>query len=99
MADHFGSEIVFILGFVTFIAVMFGMFSADYQEAGFNAYQPTVTSDANEAWLSMGSDLQTLEQTIPLEIFVLIIVPIIVLGLYITLKTASGILPNWISGG
>jgi hypothetical protein len=98
MADNFGKEILFIFAFLAFIGLMYGMVSADFNGAGWD-YTPKAGQDFNDPWLSAGNDLMTLEQTIPIEIFILIIVPIIVLALYIVMKTVSGVLPNWLSGG
>jgi hypothetical protein len=99
MADHFAKEITYIFVFISFVALLFTMFAVDLGESYLEVYTPQTGDEAGEAWLHIGDQLGSIESLLPLEVFVLIILPMIVLGLYIVLKTTSGILPNWLSGG
>lgn len=100
MADHFGGEIFFLLTFILFIGVLFGWFFADLGTQPLNApYTPEIGDSFENSWLHIGDNLNFLATELPLELFVLIIVPLIGLGLYIAFKTASQTMPNWLSGG
>lgn len=99
MADHFGTEIFTIAVMGIFIVTLLAMFGGSIYESNMEVTEISQESDFDQSWLNMGNNFYRLQDFIPNEFFVILIVPIILLGLYITFKTVSGALPNWLSGG
>jgi len=99
MADHFGGEIFTIAVAGFFIVSLLMLFGISLSESAMEIETITQESDFDQSWLNLGNNWYRLQDIIPAEFFIIIIVPIILLGLYIAIKTVSGVLPNWISGG
>ena len=99
MADHFGKEILFLVVTITFITLLLTNVTLDFNATRIDAAEITPETEFDTAWESTGDNFWLLEDFMPLEFFLLFIVPLIVLVGYIVLKTASGLLPNWLSGG
>lgn len=99
MADHFGKEIFGIIVIITFITLLLADFTISFSETQLEAQELTEDTTFDQSWENTGTNYRSLENMMPLEFFTLFILPIIVLVGYIVLKTASGLLPNWLSGG
>lgn len=99
MADHFGKEILMIIVVITFITLMLTNVTMSFSETQLEAQELSEDTTFESAWESTGDNYRSLNNMMPTEFFALIILPIIILVGYIVLKTASGILPNWLSGG
>lgn len=99
MADHFGPEILFLIVSITFITLLLTNVTMSFSDTQLEAQELNDESTFDTSWESAGSNFRSLENFMPLEFFLLFILPLIVLVGYIVLKTASGILPNWLSGG
>ena len=99
MADHFAPQIVFIVGMLAFMGVVFFEFGMSMQSVEIEKMSLLDDPDFDDTWIDMGAEFETLENQIPDVAYYTIVVTIIVLGLYITFKTVSGALPNWLSGG
>lgn len=99
MADHFGREIFMIVVVISFITLLLANVTMSFSETQLEAQQLTEETTFDSSWENTGSNYRSLENMMPLEFFTLFILPIIILVGYIVLKTASGVLPNWLSGG
>lgn len=100
MADHFAKEIFLLITAMSFLFVVLPTFSIDMIDKGFEPYEFEKDSTTfDNGWENTGNNYLSLENILPVEIFTTFIFPIIILVGYIVLKTASGILPNWLSGG
>ncbi len=99
MADHFGAEILFLVITITFITLLLTNVTMSFSETTLEAQELNEQTTFDTSWESAGNNFRALENVMPLEFFALFILPLIVLVGYIVLKTASGVLPNWISGG
>lgn len=99
MADHFGAEILFLVVSITFITILITSTTISFSETQLEAQELTEQTTFENTWESAGENFRSLEHLMPTEFFLLFILPLIVLVGYIVLKTASGVLPNWLSGG
>lgn len=99
MADHFGNEILFLIITITFITLLLTNVTVSFSETQLEAQELSEGTTFDSSWESAGSNFRSLENMMPAEFFLLFVLPLIVLVGYIVLKTAGGLLPNWISGG
>jgi len=99
MADHFAKEIFFIITMIFFIMFLITDFTISFEETELEIIELTDDTTFDESWTATGENYRALRNIVPIEFFTLIILPIIILVGYIILKTASGLLPNWLSGG
>lgn len=99
MADNFGKEIFVIIVTITFITLLLADFTISFSETQLEAQELSEGTTFDSSWESTGENYRSLQNMLPIEFFTLFILPIIVLVGYIVLKTASGLLPNWLSGG
>lgn len=99
MADHFAGEIFTFAVIIAFIGVVLFNFSGSVSESNYERIEISEDSDFDQSWIQIGNDFNNLESLMPSEFFDIIIVPLILLGVYISVKFVTGILPNWISGG
>ena len=99
MADHFGNEILFLIVAITFITLLLTNVTVSFSETQFDIPELTEDTTFDNSWESTGENYRSLENMIPVEFFLLFVLPFIILVGYIVLKTASGVLPNWLSGG
>lgn len=99
MSDHFAPQLVLLIGAIAFIGIFVGSFNASMGEAQMEKVELSETTEFEETWLTTGDNWGALEDSIPSELFIPIILTIIILGAYIAFKTVSGALPNWLSGG
>lgn len=99
MADHFGNEILFLVITITFITLLLASTTISFSETRIAAEEMTKDTTFDTSWENTGNNFWALGDYMPLEFFLLFIMPLIVLVGYIVLKTASGLLPNWLSGG
>jgi len=99
MADHFASEIFQFAVITALIGFLLLNFTGSTIESGYEMVEINEEGDFDQSWSTIGNDFNSLENLIPGELFTVIIVPIILVGIYIGIKTVSGVLPNWISGG
>ena len=103
MADHFGNEILFLVVTITFIVLLLANVTTSFSETRLDVVE--LNTDKSElltydtSWQNTGNNFWALQSLIPIEFFLLFILPFIVLIAYIGLKTVSGLAPNWISGG
>jgi hypothetical protein len=101
MADHFGNEILFIVVSVTLIVLLLSNTLGSFSETQLEVLELTETTTFDESWTATGENYRSLdnENLVPHEFFLLFVLPLIILVAYIILKTAGGLLPNWLSGG
>lgn len=99
MTDHFAPQIVLLIGAIAFIGIFIGSFNASMGEAQMEKVELIEDPELEDTWLTTGDNWGALEDTIPSELFIPIILTVIILGAYIAFKTVSGALPNWLSGG
>jgi len=99
MADHFGKEILFLSISITFIVLLLTNVTISFSETQIQIDGLSEDTTFDTAWENTGENFLSLENMMPTEFFLLFIFPLIILVGYIVLKTASGILPNWLSGG
>lgn len=99
MADHFGNEILFLIITITFITLLLANVTVSFSETQLEAQELTEETTFDTSWEKTGENFRNLENMMPLEFFLLFILPLIILVGYIVLKTAAGVLPNWLSGG
>jgi hypothetical protein len=99
MTDHFGKEILFLVVSISFIVLLLTDVTVSFSETRFDMNELNEETTFDSSWESTGDNFKNLETLMPLEFFTLFILPLIILVGYIVLKTASGILPNWLSGG
>lgn len=99
MADHFGNEILFLVISITFIVLLLTDVTISFSEIQFEAPELTEETTLTTSWENTGANYYALNNIMPTEFFLLFVLPLIILVGYIVLKTASGLMPNWISGG
>jgi len=99
IADHFGKEILFLVVSITFIVLLLTNVTTSFSETRLETSELTEETTFDTAWENTGDNYMQLENIMPMEFFTMFILPLIILVGYIVLKTASGILPNWLSGG
>ena len=99
MADHFAKEIMILVVAIAFIGLFLLNFSAGLIEKEVELNELRKTDDFDSAWLEAGDSYAQLEDVLPADFYLVIIIPLIIIGTYIAIKTVSGVLPNWISGG
>lgn len=99
MSDHFAPQIVLLVGAMAFILVFMGSFGVSMTDSELEKIELSGTTEFEDTWLDTGGNWESLENNMPSELYLTVIVTVIILGLYIAFKTISGALPNWLSGG